>query len=58
MTRLAHADGFRLYALYERNIYVLLYLSIVMSTTVALGAWEFSYPGGGRKHLTNSIQIS
>ncbi|KAF8508101.1 hypothetical protein BU17DRAFT_100040 [Hysterangium stoloniferum] len=39
------------YALYDRNIYVLVYLSALLLGTVGVGIWEVSFPGGGQLRL-------
>jgi len=41
----------RVYALYDRNIYILVYLSALLLGTIGVGIWEVSFPGGGQLHL-------
>ena len=38
-----------MYAIYARNLYVLVYLSVLLTATIILGIWEFSFPGDGRE---------
>ncbi|KAF8577322.1 hypothetical protein K439DRAFT_1664259 [Ramaria rubella] len=37
----------RVYALYGRNFYVLVYLAVLLLAQVTVGIWQFAFPGGG-----------
>ncbi|KAF8588756.1 hypothetical protein K439DRAFT_1658286 [Ramaria rubella] len=37
----------RVYALYGRNFYVLVYLGVLLVAQVAVGVWQFAFPGEG-----------
>ena len=36
-----------MYALYDRSLYVMVFLCVLMTAIIIVSIWEFSFPGGG-----------